>query len=243
MIAVLGVSKKEVDQAVLWLSWADYLGDRTHHLVVMYVRSITLHELDRMRHAARHIPAHFVRMPDEQERGYPGSASHLFVRSLEHCENNDPGEPILWLETDAIPLQRGWMQAIADEYATCGMPFLGHLETRAVPPHMAGVGVYPWDWRRVAPRIIGTLTAPDHHHWLKIHGPGCGQAWDMWAGKDILPQARQSRTIQQVWQCPSFTDPNVAKLVKESAVLFHQSKDGALIRLLWGKHLPREWTL
>lgn len=232
MIAVLGVSKKEVQAAALWLSWAAYLGDGP--IVVMLVRSITTGEIDFLRAAAGTLPVKFVRMPDEQERGYPGSASHLFVRSLQYCEVHHPGEPILWLETDAIPLERGWLKAIADEYATCPTPFMGHLERTNYHKHMAGVGVYPPDWRRQAPKIIGTLTAPDNMNF----GKGKGQGWDTWACKDIYPKATQAKTIQQVWKW----NGNL-RLIHQATKLFHQCKTGTLIRFLWGRYLPERWTL
>lgn len=232
MIAVLGVCRKDVELVARWLEWANELmkpdpcgniPDQRLRLIVTLTRDIDEHGFDRLRKILRWEQVVFRRLPDLQERGYPGSASHLFVRSLEIAGEIAPGQPILWLEPDAIPIEDGWFTAIEEEYLHCGMPFMGHLELKAKPPHMAGVGVYPHDWHLRAPSIRGTLTAPDHHAW----GPGCGQAWDMWAGKEILPQAAQSRTIQQVWRCE---DPS--EVIWTTTKLFHQSKDGKLIELL-----------
>lgn len=223
MIAVLGVCKKEQQQAAQWLSWCSYL--HPIPLVVSCTRSVDIEAL-----RPRAPWATFAHIPDEQERGYPGSASHLFVRSLEYAEKHHAGDPVLWLETDAIPLKRGWFDEIAQEYAMCGTPFMGHLEPFNYRPHMAGVGVYSPEWRRLSPRLARAHLAPD----TPAFGPGKGQGWDTYAGRDILPQASQAKTIQQVWRW----DGDITKIWTSTA-LFHQDKGHKLIKLLGGSgHTP-----
>ncbi|HRA18381.1 MAG TPA: hypothetical protein PLZ24_14670 [Flavobacteriales bacterium] len=229
MVAVLGVCEKEVPAAFLWLLWEAKLNDRSFDTVVMLTKGAAKHQDVLMSAAGPNIT--FATLDDEQERGYPGSASHLFVKSLEFCEKNYKDHPVLWLEVDAIPLDHGWKRLIRAEYNDCDTPFMGHLELTHSTPHMAGVGVYPADWRQRCPEIMDVLTAPDH----PAFGPGCGQPWDMWCGKYILPQASQSAHIQQVWKCPSFTDENMG-IINPTTVLFHQSKDGSLIRQLWRQY-------
>jgi hypothetical protein len=174
------------------------------------------------------MPSRFVPLPDLQESGYPGSASHLFYRTMEIMERDHAGHPILWVEADAIPTRPGWFQEIEEEYQTCGKPFMGHLELNVRPPHMAGVAVYPPNWRELSPRLGNCHRAPDTRQW----GRGKGQAFDVYAAPDIMPNAAQSRTIQQVWNCPPITEANMEQLIKPGTALFHQCKTGALIDVL-----------
>lgn len=229
---MLGVSHKDALIADHWLRWVAFLSTQKRgdcsgfDLVAMLTHKVPEGRIE-LPTERSFFRSRIVRTPDEHEHGYPGSASHLFLRSLEYCEQHFPGSPVLWIEPDAIPLKPGWFGAIAKEYVTCKSPFMGHLEPLCQPKHLAGVAVYPPDWRLRAPLLAGVLDAPDSRVW----GKGKGQAFDTYAAPDVYPQAKQARTIQQVWKAPAMTISRLG-LIDRDTVLFHQCKTGTLIRSL-----------
>lgn len=172
---------------------------------------------------------------DECETGYPKSASHLFLRTLEYCERTYPGRPILFCEPDTTPTRPGWFREIAEEYQGCGRAFMSQ---RIIHPagggqHLMGNAVYAADWRARAPRMLTAPTAPDNALW----GPGRGQPWDVWAGKETTADMHESSLFQQIFTCLPWTADNLNRLERRAA-LFHRSKDGTLIAQLTRDRFP-----
>lgn len=240
LIAVLGVSHKDLAQAEVWLRWAAFLnaqGGKAYTLVVSCTQRITIRDVERLELAMDEFPHHitvkFRALPDEHEHGYPGSASHLFLRSLEYVEEDYPGHPILWLECDTAPMVPNWVQHIQQEYLLCNAPFMGYLEHDCNPPHMAGVAVYPHNWRTLAPKLANVLSAPDNANF----GPGKGQAFDTYAADEVYPQAAQATTIQQLWK-PTWTGKQLLAMIDRDTVLFHQCKDASLIHEVAAQRYP-----
>jgi hypothetical protein len=127
----------------------------------------------------------------------------------------------LLLEPDAVPLKRGWLEAIEREYRGCGRAFMGYHEPPGVDHqmHLAGVAVYHWE-------------AYQRLHWHEFH-----RAWDVTLGPTLVAEAHQARTIQQVWGTPGAppTFPlasDVERIIRPEAALFHRNKDGTLIQRL-----------
>lgn len=229
MIVAMGVSSRDADQAALWLDYAGRMNDGLR-IVVMMTQGITISTASALRASARRLEAEFARCPDEDESGYPKSASHLFLRTLEYCESRYPNEPVLWLEADTLPMFKGWHKAIADEYAACGKPFMGYIERGHGFAHLAGVAVYPHNWRTASPLLANVLSAPDI-----FWGKGKGQAFDTYAAPETVPQAAEARTIQQIWR-PNLpvTEKWIRSNVKPGVALFHQIKDGSGFRAMRG---------
>lgn len=231
MIATLGVSQKDFHLAAKWLKWIALLAKREPlpiMLVVFGVRSLGPEQFALLRNAADGLPIHWAWAPDEDESGYPKSASHLFLRALTYCESSFPTEPVLWVEADAIPMRPSWASEIAAEYAACGRPFLGVVVRGHGHDHLAGCAVYPPDWRARAPLLENVLDAPD-----TFWGRGLGQAFDAWAAPETVPQTAEAKTIQQIWrpQLP-ITEAWRRKCIPEATALFHQCKDASLIKIL-----------
>lgn len=225
MIGVLGISHKDLIQARMWLAWASRLKSTGRLLVFYSARASNAIRSFNQRPSG--LDATFLSLDHFPEHGYPGAASHLFVNAMTEAGNLYPNEPLLWLESDAIPTKPGWFESIAAEYATSTKPFMGHLESEHAIPHLAGVAVYPPNWKELSPMLATSHEAPDIPYW----GRGKGQAFDAYAAPEVFPQAQQSRTIQQVFGKRTWV-PESLKLIRPEAVLVHQSKDGSLIRLL-----------
>lgn len=136
-------------------------------------------------------------------------------------------EPWLWWEQDAIPVKRGWLDALNTDYAAYGKPFLGAigaLTQAGQQPHLNGVAIYPHDWQRMASQsMIYSETTP-----FDVAG-----GWRVFANAAITPN------IKHVWSkegplgpAPTFTRPRDKWEMVGEAFLFHRNKDGSLVRLL-----------
>lgn len=230
-VFALAYCHRDADAARRWLAWVSFLSREKepvlrHDLVVMRTQ----------RMKAETLPADIVGVrvvdaicPDEDERGYPGSATHLFIRTLEYCNKKYPGRPVMFCEADTVALRPDWMDAITEEYAACGKPFMGQHVTTSVCPHMAGCGVYPAQWRNLAPLLAGILQAPRDS---SLFGKDKGQAWDIYAASDIEPQMAHAESIQQIWKPGWWLTEKSLGRISRKAALFHQDKEGSLIRLL-----------
>jgi hypothetical protein len=231
MIAAIGISQRDFQLALKWLKWVAALHKREPMpcpLVAFGVRSLSPEQFAQLRNAASDAPIQWAWCQDEDESGYPKSASHLFLRTLTYCEERYPGEPVLWVEADAIPMRPSWLAEIAKEYAECGRPFLGVIVRGHGHDHLSGCSVYPPDWRAKAPMLAAVLGAPDI-----FWGPGLGQAFDSWAAPEIVPQAAEAKTIQQIWRpLLPLTERWRRKNIPDETALFHQCKDGSLIKIL-----------
>lgn len=227
MIFCLGICHKDVPQAEKWVDLVADMNKRERPgqpaLIVVATRAANRTGLREIQRKGGGAIAVLHLLDDEREDGYPLSASHLFLRALEHCETAHPGEPIMWLEPDTLPLRPNWRDEIAAEYATCGKPFMGQIERQHGPAHLIGCSVYPADWRARAPLLASVLTAPDI-----FWGKGLGQAFDTWGAPETVPQAAEAKTIQQVWRPPlPITGEWLRRNVRPDVALFHQHKDGS----------------
>ena len=230
-VFALAYCHRDADAAARWLAWVAFLAAERepsvrHDLVVMRTRRMAGAKIGQSVPGAR--VSHAV-CPDEDERGYPGSATHLFIRTLEFCNERFPGRPVMFMESDTVAMHPGWMDEVAAEYAQCGKPFMGFHVLSSVCPHMAGCGVYPPNWRTLSPILSGILEAPRDS---ALFGKDKGQAWDIYAAAEVEPQMAHSKTIQQIWQPGLWLSAKGMGRLSPGAALFHQDKEGSLIRLL-----------
>lgn len=226
MITVLGFSDKDFHLALIWLRWVSWLcmkeggASQDLTLVLFGTRRITTVQWDDLHRFHYHSECMFKLEPvvcrDERETGYPSSANHLFYRALKYCEAKYPTEPVLWAEADTVALRPGWAQAIDEEYRSCGKPFMG-FRAQSLGPHMAGNGVYPFDWRKQAPCMDDILSL--------------GEAWDTACSREIVPKMAVAKTIHQVWR-PKKIDYRFVSMISKEAALFHQDKSGVMPGLL-----------
>lgn len=149
------------------------------------------------------------------------SPNAVFSMAAIHIASNQK-QPWLMLEPDAVPLLRGFRDAIWAEYQEALKArkyFLGDLVT-VNAPHCSGVAVYPHE---VYERYGNALLANE-------------EAWDMVAASQILPQMMTSQLIRHVWNAPAFANWEDVQArifaVKPKAVLFHADKAGSLYPLL-----------
>lgn len=234
VVIAMGVSHRDLELAKLWLKWVEFLsnlpGAVPMDVLVVYTHRVKEPPVFQLN--GYNMRPMVVRCVDEDEGGYPRSASHLFLRTLESAERRFPGYAVCWCEPDTVPIRPTWFAEIAADYQACGKPFFGaKVGTRF--PHCAGNAVYPHNWRELAPSIANVLSAPDYRLW----GPGKGQPWDVYCRHETTPQMAESRLWQHDWKERDVRGTRLKDIRPETAI-FHQDKAGALIREIAAARYP-----
>lgn len=160
--------------------------------------------------------------------GWPQGPNALFARACVNCD-----APWLWLEPDAVPLHRDWLDILEDEYRSlgAGRHFLGCLydcNQPGLPARLlSGIAVYPPNW---------------HEGANFTHNPNV--AFDVAMTDAVLPYATHTDRIQHLWGedklPPTFPPAGHAmprnglmlSKLQGGAILFHRNKDGTLIQRL-----------
>lgn len=240
----LAVSHTDIEAAKLWLRWAAYLSARKGgkvtdlRLLIMLTQRVSARdELVLQRIVDEHRRTFFTtsvqRCRDEDERGYPGSSSHLFCRSLQAFNKQWPGFAMMFCEADTAPTRSTWARELCDDYKKRSAPFVGlHIPSTdyavswfGMPAlHLTGNAMYPPNAIKIAPTIEQCLIArTDNCPWREK-----GWAWDLFCAHEIIPESEQTDKIQQIWRSDPWTADNIGRL-SPTAALFHQSKDGSFI--------------
>lgn len=249
----LAVSHADVAAAKLWLRWAVFLswqsgGEASYlRLLVFLTKRVTPEDEYEIRQTIRSNPRFFktaiVRCENEDERGYPGSSSHLFCRALQAFNKLWTGYAMMFCEADTVPLRPEWARDLAEDYAARKKPFVGvHIAStqEAVDRygfshiHLTGNAMYPPNALKLAPSIEQCLVGrTDNCPWGEK-----GWAWDLFCAHEIVPESEQTDLIQQIWRSDPWT-PALLHRLSPRAALFHQSKDGTLIVSLAMRDYPK----
>ncbi len=162
---------------------------------------------------------------DENERGWPWSATHLFQRTLAHMKDD-----FFWLEPDCVPMYDGWFDDLVAEYEASGEVFMGRLVEMPeglVPNHMTGCAFYGKRWREVYPTMADPIK-------------GCG-AWDVDMAPVILKHFESTNQIHHEWKRPDAKHVASVADVEPGVALFHQCKTGTIMSELDPEF--NEWAL
>ena len=133
----------------------------------------------------------------------------------------------LWMEADAIPLKRQWLEVLQSIYDNCRMPFCGPMVPGA--SHMNGTpAIYPANTPELLPRTMShTQNAWDMECSEEIRGrvKDIGHvAFCAWGIKDGKLNALEG-------EAPSFPpgSNHLMNQIPKTAVVFHRDKSGTLI--------------
>src|ERR1043166_1586553 len=138
MNVAISYFKGDRDQAIRLLEWIRELGGLGSH------RLYLMHAFD-----CQPVPAilPFTDVPDSEKvangdwqastaarsAAAPNSMFRTFAWHFYYAKNG----PWLFLEPDAIPLKRGWLDRMESEYQVAGKPFFGaNVVIPQVPPHL-----------------------------------------------------------------------------------------------------------
>jgi hypothetical protein len=131
----------------------------------------------------------------------------------------------LLMDSDAIPLKPGWLDAIEVEYRQCGKPYMGHVfgcDQPGLPARlMSPIAVYPPDSNELLPVILA-----GHH-------------WDVSVADTVVPKCHDTALIHNLFgemnRPPTFAEKGIVfqpENIRPGAVVFHRNKDGTLMNLL-----------
>lgn len=167
--------------------------------------------------------------PPQPRREWPFAQNNAFMNVAWHIAKRHAG-PWMWVETDSVPMCKGWLDALRDDYAKGGKPFGGHWNhTTSV---FNGVGIYPQHVAKYANNMLmaGLIDAQDAKG--NPHQP----PWDFYGSKQVKPYLHvMNHLMQHIWQNDAtgqaWTFPDheaVARGVRGEVVLFHRCKDLSL---------------
>jgi hypothetical protein len=157
----------------------------------------------------------------------PGSNS-LWLTAAHHAQASNVNG-WLWLEPDAVPLRKGWLDELERAYTNSGKEFVGCIYPCKQPGFPAtmisGIGLYPED--------------------AAIWYPNTSEAFDVQFSRILNAHSGHTDLIQHFWG-PRRDLPPTFRITKKNApihaftlekldpdaVIFHRQKSGTLIDLL-----------
>lgn len=216
--AALGICHKETLIAVRWARWLRRLGGlRETPLHLTFTDRAWSNENPACKRLLDELRSTFGRVDhdtiDDHGLGHPGGANQLFLHAMRKARQH--GRPIIWLETDLVPLERDWLIKVARDYHDGGKPFCGPLcgqrtrRHKVYTEYMNGTGIYPPDWEE----RTDLAKVPDN------------DAFDTWAADTIRPNMHES----DIWQHRSYVGqagyegPRLED-VRPGIIMFHQDK-------------------
>jgi FkbM family methyltransferase len=220
MIVVFPFSIPDQDLALQNLQWINELGGcKGHQCLLMHDRRCTPDLVSSIRQEAFKAFDNVETLAAGAEiDGWPAGANYFFRLASGTLQGRPQWRYFFWMEPDAIPLQKGWLDTLEAEFKRAGKPFMGdRVEVENIPLHMSGVGFYPNPLHAYAGEAY------------RAHET----AWDMAGREQIVPRAHFTKLIEHAWRHPPYSDPHELETqIRKEAVLFHASKDGSLIDLL-----------
>lgn len=136
-----------------------------------------------------------------------------------------------WWEPDAIPLKKGWLDALYKAHQEGGRPFSGARADHPQGSYMPGVAFYPKD---VANKAMTAMRIQQHPFdiVLSLFDIGVRNMADI--GSLLIHRLADNTRNHYV------TPNNYEQLIPKSGVIFHPNKDGSLLAFLKGGTKPRK---
>lgn len=233
LLVVLPFCKADQSRALALLDWIGELGGCHENDCLLVVDidtpAATVH---RVAHREfRNVSVIHTPFKLKNEK-HPIGPNWMFETALKWLSRDKCVGAFLWLEPDAVPLRRGWLKEIGDEYTKSGMRILASVVSLNDPKYPkripSGVAVYPAD----AWSIYGKIQT------------NRGVAWDVQFADKVMPICQPSATIVSRLNhenAPMFVgrkEPHHGKNtltladIPATAALFHPNKDGTLIEQL-----------
>lgn len=147
------------------------------------------------------------------------AANVMWKRTLNHVSAMNEPQPWLWLEPDAVPLVKTWLDQIDAAYQAGGRPFMHCLVETTRGKSNSGCGVYPVNVCHFTDRLWELSNV----------------SWDIHLFEEFSKHTYYTPLIQDVGfmldgkTLPTFEDHESLTLLRPAAVLFHRCKDGTLM--------------
>lgn len=226
LLVVIPVCAKDVQSALRNLRWCVEMDDATfHHALVSAEIGFDYREV--VAEAQRYFPVveefHYPKL-SARPLPWPEAQNWAWRKAALYIAKRNDGLPWLWWEQDAVPLKRGWLNALENEYLAAAKPFMGAAGAKPTPEHpdhLAGVAVYPPNVTRYAPSAMFYAKSIP---------------FDTAGGWRVLNEAHITPLIQHVWTFepgtsnpPTFPTTGSLSEISPDAVLFHRCKDSSLL--------------
>lgn len=156
---------------------------------------------------------------------WPFPQNNMFMHTAWRIYNAHRG-PWLLCETDATPLNKGWLSDLWLEYRKGNKPFGGVWSEKAKA--FNGTAIYPSNVVQYSQKMMTAALTRDVND---------GQPpWDMFGSKEVFPHLHvMNGLMQHVWddgagKAHTFPTMKAFKtIVRPGVVLFHRCKDGSLV--------------
>lgn len=149
------------------------------------------------------------------------------ARGIETEGNKNERRRLPWLfwESDAIPVRAGWISAIAEAHTEGKRHFSGAVTVHMGQSYVPGVAIYPW---QISHYLLSALLA-SNHPWDRVASVRDGM---LKRTHDITPLIEHTPERDNTH---FVTQDDVARIIPDTAVLFHKCKDGSLLDVLQGR--------
>ena len=231
MQVIFPVAHVEIDRAKALIEWIKELDGAIpqHEFVLLTSSRVELKDQAELGHLVREVFPSFAHVHQQvpDERNLIAAPKALFrIALIEWVERKRPA-PFLWLESDCVPMRRGWLDELGEEYRRCGKPFMGCFYPHP-NLHVNGVSVWPPNARRFNPFLVAES----------------GRTFDNDHPELTLRRAHNTPLILRMLANPravtpmSFPTAESLSVIPKEVALFHGSKDGTLIERLRERGLP-----
>ncbi len=237
MLVTFHTFEKDVSDLQRQMRWMEKLGPCTDHDAVICADAAT--PFDQVIAASKIAQRIFrtvkVISNGTSVIGWIEGPKSLFLVGARHAA--EVGQPFLVMETDAVPLRTGWLDAIAVEYASRGAKYLGH--------------VYDCNHVALPNRLLSGIAV--YHHEVIRHEDAirAGANWDVAITPCIIAESSHTSLIHHLWgeadRPPVFSEKPVygtevfcIDQIPKEAVIWHRNKDGSLIHQLSRRLFPHE---
>lgn len=219
----------DVDQLLLLLEWVSDLGSLKNHSAVICADAGTpFDQVQKAKGVAESIFGAVEVITNERSiTSWIEGPKSMFLATAKWAAQK--GVAWLLMDSDAIPLSSGWLDAIETEYRQAGKPYMGHVfgcDQPGLPSSlMSPIAVYPSDSIE-----LESVIRAGHH-------------WDVSVADTVVPKCHDTKLIHNLFgefnRPPTFAEKGIAgtnvfqpENIRTGAVIFHRNKDGTLINLL-----------
>ena len=172
-----------------------------------------------------------------ERNAWPWPQNNAFVKTAWNVMRIHRG-PWIWVETDSIPMKRGWLHSLSIEYNMGRKPFGGHLSKEGI---FNGVAIYPNNISRFSQKIMMSAMTECKNSKGEIHQI----PWDVYGSQEVKRSLHvMNRLMQHMWnddatqKAYTFPDQKSLEVIRPEVVLFHRCKDGTLIDRLRERMSP-----
>lgn len=233
-LVVIPFCDKDYDCAMLNLKLARILDGKTpYEAIISYDTDSSIKHIRNVRAAANEcfncVDSFVYKPPRNLE--WPRPQNHAWSKIAEYIKDRYECS-WFWWEMDAVPLRKGWLNILMNEYGESGKQFMGYIVESM--GHMNGVGFYPQDISKYVPtynRLVKAFDVAIRAQTIAHTHKANHLFQNMWAlnedGVHILGKGK----------APSFpTKESVENIIDFNKVIFHRCKDGTLAKRLIEKY-------